>query len=514
MDQLRGIIDIGSNSIRLVVYSYSYEKGLEEHHNIKTVARLSNFLNDDLVLEQDGIDKLVETLQNFHAFLKDLAIPQPVIAATAAIRQAVNQKEILQQVHDKTGMAIDVLSTKQEAYYGYLAVVLTTDCKDGLTVDMGGGSTEVTLFKDKQLLESFSFPFGVVTLKKKFISGDLPTLQERKAIQAFVKEQFSQQPWIAEKGKGLPVISIGGSARNIVQIDQNRKNYPLSGTHQYEMTLEDMRAVDHLLKKISFSDRKKIDGLSSDRADVIDGAIITFQALLEMSSSTIFMHSRKGLREGIIIEQLEANNEHTFFVDEVASSAIRHVHGKFGIKKLEENDLIDAFHKLHQQFSEAGWIQEWSDDPEMLTYAYQLFHFGKQVDLESASQHTFYLLTNSTLDGFTNKQKLKLSLLASYKNKQTFQQYIQPYQGILPMQEIEECREAGALLRFVHALQTTNHSSVHDAQMHSDGEDIVLTLFARGSHVLESYQADKMKKHIEKLTNRNVRVQFETEASV
>ena len=511
MESLRAIIDIGSNSIRLVVYSYSYEKGLEEHHNIKTVARLSGYLDDNDVLHEEGIQRLIETLQNFKSFLNDLSITKPVVAATAAIRQASNQQEILERVFQETGLPIDVLSTKQEAYYGYLAVVLTTNCKDALTVDMGGGSTEVTLYRNKQLIHSYSFPFGVVTLKRKFISGDLPTLQERKAIKSFVENQLKEQPWIAKEGKGLPVISIGGSARNIVQIDQNRKNYPLSGTHQYEMTVEDLRSIDHLLKKISFSERKKIDGLSSDRADVIDGAIITFETLLSHAATSTFMHSRKGLREGIIIEQLESNNEHTFFVDEVASSAIRHVHGKFAIQPSEDTALIDTFHKLHDQFAEGGWIQEWSDDPEMLTYAYQLFHFGKQVDLESASQHTFYLLTNSTLDGFTNKQKVKLALLASYKNKQTFQQYIQPYQGILTMQEIEECREAGALLRFVHALQTTKHSSVHDAELEAAGEDIQLTLQTHGSTILESYQAEKMKKHIEKLINRNVKLRFETE---
>lgn len=511
MEQLRAIIDIGSNSIRLVVYSYSFEKGLEEHHNIKTVARLSGYLNEDSVLEPKGIELLIETLENFKLFLQDLSITQPVIAATAAVRQAKNQKEILETVYQTTGMAIEVLSTKQEAYYGYLAAVLTTNIKDGITVDMGGGSTEVTFYQDKQLVESHSFPFGVVTLKKQFIAGDIPTLQERKAIKSFVQQQLKEQPWIAQKGVGLPVISIGGSARNIVQIDQNRKNYPLSGTHQYEMTLEDMRSIDHLMKKTSFSERKKIDGLSSDRADVIDGAIITFETLLEETESNVFMHSRKGLREGIIIEQLEDSGEHTFYVDEVASSAIRHIHGKFAIESVEDTDLIETFHKLHQQFSEAGWLQEWSDDPEMLTYAYQLFHFGKQVDLESASQHTFYLLTNSTLDGFTNRQKVKLALISSYKNKQTFQQFIQPYQGLLTMQEIEECREAGALLRFVHSLQTTKHSQIYDANMEVKGEEIHLTLYSRGSHMLEAYQASKMKKHLEKLFNRAVEVQFQTE---
>lgn len=509
MENLRAIIDIGSNSIRLVVYSYSFEKGLEEHHNIKTVARLSGYLTDDYTMQEEGIERLIETLQNFQAVLEDLRIKQPVIAATAAVRQATNQTHILDRVFQETGLTITVLSAKQEAYYGYLAVVLTTNVKDAMTVDMGGGSTEVTLYRNKQLVESYSFPFGVVTLKKKFVAGDVPTLQERKAIKAFVLNQFKEQPWI--EGTKLPIISIGGSARNIVQIDQNRKNYPLSGTHQYEMSLEDLRSIDYLMKKISFAERKKIDGLSSDRADVIDGAIITFESLLEFTGSSVFMHSRKGLREGIIIEQLEDNHEHTFFLDEVAASAIRHLHGKFAIETADNTALIDTFQKLHGQFSEAGWIQDWSDDPEMLTYAYQLFHFGKQVDIESASQHTFYLLTNSTLDGFTNKQKLKLALLASYKNKQTFQQYIQPYQGLLTMQEIEECREAGALLRFVHALQTTNHSSIVDATMRTEGEDIQLTLFTRGSFVLEAYQASKVKKHIEKLINRNVTLVFEVE---
>ena len=176
----KAIIDIGSNTIRLVVYSYSPSNGLVEHHNFKTVARLSMYIQQNGELSEDGIIVLIETLKKFKEILLAIQVDDIFAAATAAIRHANNREEIVALVEKEIGFQLMVLSADQEAYFGYLAVIHTTNIHTAVTIDMGGGSTEVTYFENKKLIYSHSFPFGAVSLKSKFIKGSMITSQEIK----------------------------------------------------------------------------------------------------------------------------------------------------------------------------------------------------------------------------------------------------------------------------------------------------------------------------------------------
>jgi len=290
----KAIIDIGSNSIRLVVYSYSPSHGLVEHHNFKTVARLSMYIQQNGELSEDGIHVLIETLKKFKEVLLAIQVDDVFAAATAAIRQAINREEIVALVEKEIGFQLMVLSTDQEAYFGYLAVTHSTNIHMAVTIDMGGGSTEVTYFEDKKLIYSHSFPFGAVSLKSKFIKGSMITSQEINHLRKFVQDQFESLEWL--KDLQAPIIAIGGSARNIVQVDQQRKNFALNGTHQYELKRKDLAEISDHFAACSLEDLKKIDGLSSDRADIILPALETFRVFMDVIDSTTFSYSKKGAK--------------------------------------------------------------------------------------------------------------------------------------------------------------------------------------------------------------------------
>ncbi len=145
------IIDIGSNTIRLVLYQYDNEEGLRELGNIKTVARLRTYLQPSGEMSEEGIQVLTETLLTFKAMLDDFEVVDVKAAATAAIRQATNRESIITLMLERTGIQIELLSEQEEAYYGYVAVVHSIGTQSAVTIDIGGGSTEITLFEHKQL---------------------------------------------------------------------------------------------------------------------------------------------------------------------------------------------------------------------------------------------------------------------------------------------------------------------------------------------------------------------------
>lgn len=282
-----GLVDIGSNTIRLVIFEFDTKTGLNEILNIKTPARLSQYLTDDLKMNQDGIDVLTTTLHSFKSVANKFEVNELHPVATAAIRQSTNQNEIIKHIKSELDISIKIIPDQEEAFYGFYAITHTTDVEDGVSIDIGGGSTEVTLFKDKTIIEAHSFPFGVVTLKRKFFEDkDHNDKSAIKAMEKFIAKQFEQLPWLQDQK--IALVGIGGSARNVARIHQSEHSYPIGGVHNYSMTEEDMDEVYKIIKKSSRDDLKDIDGLSRDRIDIILPAVSVFKTLFEQINATHF----------------------------------------------------------------------------------------------------------------------------------------------------------------------------------------------------------------------------------
>lgn len=501
----RAIIDIGSNSIRLVVFSYSRAEGLVEQHNFKTVARLSMHIDEKGNLSDEGIHILIETLLKFKRILIDISVTDVIAAATAAIRQANNCETVLIEAEKQTGINIKLLSAKQEAYYGYLAVIHSTNIPTAVTIDMGGGSTEVTYYENKEIKYFHSFPFGAVSLKKKFIKNSSITMDEKEKLIAYVREQFLSLEWL--HNLQTPIVAIGGSARNIAQVDQQRKNFSLNGTHQYELGTADLQEISYEFTQTSFEGLKKIDGLSSDRADIIVPALESFRVFMEVVQGTAFIYSKKGLREGIIIAQLIENSRNDFNVNDVTKNAIRHVLGKFNVDEDKSLHLYDIFSTIYHTLTEWSYITPLEKN-ELLQYAYQLFHIGKEIDPDAYSQHTFYIITNLTIDGISNRDRLKIALLASYKNKDTYRQYIGSYQHIINNGENKQLRDIGALIRFTKGMDVLGRSHIKSVSIKKSTNYVEFTFLVVGNYMLEQYQAEKLKKHLEKIVHMEVKLKF------
>src|SRR5699024_9836022 len=120
---------------------------------------------------------------------------------------------------------------------------------------------------------------------------EIPTENELKQLRKYLANQFKTLPWLRDKE--VPLIAIGGSARNLVQIDQNLKEYPLAGLHQYKMYDTDIKRVSNYLTSLKPDKLRKVEGLSKDRADIIIPAIEVFHSLYQMSQADSFILSRK-----------------------------------------------------------------------------------------------------------------------------------------------------------------------------------------------------------------------------
>ncbi|MBD1381271.1 Ppx/GppA family phosphatase [Metabacillus arenae] len=501
-----GIIDIGSNTMRLVIYERDKSGRLREIENVKSVARLRNYLTDQAFLTLQGIDILISTLISFQEVTRHHQLDDIKCVATAAIRQAQNKEEILKTVESKTDYTIRVLSEYEEAYYGFLAVVNSTSVTKGITIDIGGGSTEVTLFENREIVEYHSFPFGALSLKKQFITGDLPSESEMIAIQNYIKQQLAKLPWL--HNQNLPIVAIGGSARNMVQIDQALKQYPLAGVHQYNMRIEDITVIKSYLADLPFEELQRVDGLSKDRADIILPAIEVFYSLYKTVAATAFILSRKGLRDGIFYEQLMNELGHTKFPN-VIEGSFQELAADYDIDLNHVNHVTNLAVMMVDQLNGVQDITLTKGDRDLLKRGAFVFNLGQYIDSESSSQHTFYLLANRTIDGLLHKDRVKIALIASYKNKDAFKQYIERYGNWFSKEEQKKLRYLGAILKFAYSLNATKRNIVHTISVKAKKDKLTFLIMCIGDWKPEEYQADKQKKHLEKLIKVPVELLFE-----
>lgn len=504
MKNYYAIIDIGSNTMRLVIYVQERAGRLREVENVKAVARLRNYLDQEENLGPEGSDILINALQNFRDVIKTYELTDFVCVATATIRQAKNQDQLKQLVKKHLDWEMRILSEQEEAFYGYLAVVNSTSIKEGITIDIGGGSTEVTYFKDRQLIHAHSFPFGALTLQS-FLESEGSPESNLKHLRDYLFKQFKSLNWLTEKN--IPLIGIGGSARNLVQIDQNQKAYPLAGLHQYKMDYSDIIGISNYLSSLSFKKLQKVEGLSKDRSDIILPAIEAFHCLYITMEADCFVLSRKGLRDGVFYELLSPKND-TILFPNVLEDSIQELMNDYNLKPEQISHVQYLTKSLFDKIKETGIVSLSNQDWKLIKRASQVFNLGDYIDSESSAEHTFYLLANRTIDGLMHVDRLKIALIASFKNKTAFKQFIRPYKNWFLKQERKRLKLLGALLKFTSSLDATKRQVITDLDLVIKNDVIHLTFYCDKNWMPEAYQSEKQKKHLEKALHKSIEIHF------
>ncbi|MDT8861756.1 exopolyphosphatase [Alkalihalobacillus sp. MEB130] len=495
------IIDMGSNSIRLVINKIDSNGYYNELHNFKIVARLSAHIDDAGNLSKSGIQTVLDTLKRFKDVIQFHRVTQVTIIATAAMRKANNRKEIVKLVKEKIGFDIRILSEYEEAFYGYLAVINSTSIENGFTVDIGGGSTEITLFENRELKHYHSFPFGAITLHQQFFSGEQSQHESLALLNQYIKEQLNKLPWL-NKNKHYPVIGIGGSARNLSLIHQRKNDYPLAGLHQYEFPGNELQELNEMLQQLSVEERLNLDGLSKDRVDIIVPAAEVITAIVNQVNANTFIMSRKGLREGVFYEELLKTMETSRFPNVVEESLYQLSNSyELNVEHVNHISLLanELYLKLHDYIPLHHSKQEAA---ALLNQSARLLYIGEYINNEASSENTFYLLTNMTIEGLSHKERLAIALISSYKSKNRMQNYAKTFNKIISKKELKYYEFLGSILKLAYSLDRTRRKVVTTiGDVTENDKGLSIELHIQNDAFFEDVQATKNKKHLERAIN-------------
>lgn len=298
------VIDLGSNSVRMTISQIGKNATYQTVTQMKEYVRLSENMGVEKILQPDAIDRTLTALQGFKDVYSKLDNLTIKAVATAAVRQATNQKQFLKRVKNEIGIDLEVISGSQEAYYDYVGVSETLPAVNCVIIDTGGASAEVILVQNGRVNNLISIPVGSVTLSSKFELSDEISAQEFFKATIFVDRLF-QNVWWLKNGLNLPIIGLGGSNRTLAKINRRYNNLlDTDDIHGYQLRDDQVNDTFQRILGENLEGRKKVPGISKTRADIIVGGLIPLVLLMNYLDSDRIIFSTSGLREGILFERL------------------------------------------------------------------------------------------------------------------------------------------------------------------------------------------------------------------
>ena len=405
--QSLGVIDLGSNTARLVVFGISSSGVIWPRSEAKEVPRLGLDTDVDGRLSDEAMERGIEALGRFAAALKPEGAIPTLAVATSAVRDAPNGDDFVVRVRRATGIPLRILSGPEEARLAYLGVASAWELHDDLVCDLGGGSLQLGLVLEGRLRNSVSLPLGTLRLMRRFIAEDPPREKELDRLREHLGDVLHSTV-DAFGATGSRLFAVGGTIRALARAAINIQEYPVPSVHGYVLRKRQLSALSELLLEMTTEKRKAVPGIGSDRADVIVPGLLMFTELLRVIREDEIVVSGTGIREGLALEAIGVQLPATgaTLVDRSISAASETL--SFGIDRARalQEGTLSLFDGLADRFGWAG------SERLALGAASGLHDAGISIDLWHHAEHAAYLLEHYPVWGLSHREMLLAALVA------------------------------------------------------------------------------------------------------
>ncbi|MEM8771058.1 MAG: Ppx/GppA family phosphatase [Pseudomonadota bacterium] len=448
----RAVVDIGSNSVRLVIYDGPLRSPMAIC-NEKSLCGLGRDKTVEGGLNPDAVAHALATLKRFRMILTAYGDPPTYSIATAAVREASDGADFVKAV-SKLGYSLNVISGEEEAELAALGVLLVEPEANGLVGDMGGGSLELVNISAKGLKGNVSLPTGPLSVMQT-VGDDL------EAARKHIKDIFDKTDIIRNQTYDA-LYTVGGAWRSIARIHMNLKQYPLSVLHHYEMSSATAIEVCDLVARQSRRSLEEIPGISRKRIDTLPVAAIALKLLLKAMQAKRMVVSSGGVREGLLYRELS---------DEAR----------------ERDPLVDACTFLANQFApEAGFgaaalrviTPLFQDAPHLsnrlLTSACELCDIAAYAHPDMRARHAFDTALSAPFVGVSHAERvwLALALYCRYRGRNSGLPNEQAI-SLLSWDEQLTATQVGLALRFIGTLAPKTPALLKGCRLKRTGEAIV-----------------------------------------
>lgn len=499
------IIDMGSNSVRLVIYYINSTGATYKIDDLKRSLRLSSHLDKKGNLSAEGISITLQCLAQFKQLCESRSATHIVGVATAALRQAKNQKAVVQKIELETGIKFRILSGEEEAHYGYLAVRSSIDMEEAIIIDIGGGSTEISWMKDRKRQASVSLPIGAVNLTNKyFVEGSKMSRKDMKGFISDVELQLSNVKWL--QGLNCPVIALGGTARSMAAIHQAKRRYSFDSIHNYKMDTYDIALIYHMLRRTPAANRSEIIGLSDGREDIIFAGVALYKVIMNYIDVEEFRISTYGIREGVCQEIIYNKTTQTEDEDIIVMHMKRFAH-YYNINEQHAEQVVKLCGQLYEQLDKHNLLVKDESAKKVLLLSGFLYDIGRAVNIFGSQNHTYYLLSNVNLPGLNHRERILVALIASYKKTKIMRQRLMVHDDILKDEDETMVKQLGLVLLLATALDRTASSQVKQIKIEKSNDNYNFICRLKNSNSIELDEAKLVLRKLKKYFNISATIQ-------
>lgn len=499
-------IDIGSNSLKLAVVqaaaSDSFTVLLQDRERV----RLGHETLKTHRLSPEAISLSAEAIGKFRSIAENRQADSIIAVATASVREAENSAEFVSEIRRRTGLTVDVLSSIEEARLIGIAAAQYCGCNQGtmMNIDIGGGSTELSLMRDGEPHKLFSLRLGAVGLTEKFVASDPPKKRELENLRAEIAlaldrplRKIKGETWQLSTGTSGTIINLAGLL-----------NFENGAAGQKPLVrLEKLIAVNEMLARLTLDERARLPVISPQRAEVIVAGGLILESVMQALEIDVLQPVFYALREGVIIDHLrEMEAESLPPVPDVMDSRLRGVFAvgrRFGYEEKHALQVARLAEKIFDALAPVyDFKRHWRT---LLTAAAILHDIGYHISHESHHKHTLYLIKNSEITGFSETEKLLIANIARYHRGSPPKEKHADY-TILSEQDQEIVWKMGAILRLSEALDHSYENRVRGLEIKVGHGGFLLELESAENIAAERQTAEKKKDMFEAAFGRKLSI--------
>jgi exopolyphosphatase/guanosine-5'-triphosphate,3'-diphosphate pyrophosphatase len=468
------VIDIGSNSVRLVVYE-SMTRSLVTLFNEKTLCGLGREVQTTGLLAPDAVAKALTSLRRFRALCRVMKVGRVYAIATAACRDATNGPDFIAKAERICGVRIEILSGPREAKLSALGVISGIHKPDGIVGDLGGGSLELIDVQGNRVRSGVTLPLGSLALQ------DL-SHKSLKRAERIVRNDLSEVAQL-KAGRGRTFYAVGGTWRALARIHIIQSGYPLRVMHGYSIPALDALDFARRLRRLAAANMlADIEVVADARRPLLTYAALVLEYIIRVAKPKTIVFSTFGVREGLLysmLPQAERSKDGLICasqtLNELLSRSARHAE-----ELIEWSDRLVRVVKL----------RETEEDRRLRHAACLLSDIGWRVHPDHRGEETLSLITTGNFGAVTHQGRVFVALSVFYRYAGLSEQNEPPavIRELLPPAMVERARLLGATFRVAHLVSAARPGVLPATHFRSRGRKLMLVF----EHRLVDLVADRV----------------------
>lgn len=392
---LVGVIDIGSNSVRLVIYD-RLKRVPRPLFNEKTTCGLGHGIHFTGKLDPVAKQHARDTIERYAYLCRTMEISRLYCLATAAIRDAADGPEFMRELSQQLGITIEVISGEREAQLAAQGVLSSIYQPEGIAGDLGGGSLELVAIRHQHVQHQATFQAGSLRLIDA-CGGDLS------AMRKMIKEMLKDVHWLKNSGKSF--YAIGGGFRSIAQVHMRQQKYPVRILHQYTVPTETLYPFFSYLLSLNQKEVNQLKGLASKRNESFLPSVVVLEEILKQVDTEEVVFSAAGIREGLLYEKLPPQE----YLRDSLTASVSALTGR----DMDSDPYTQALFAWQEQLIE----QETQEEKRLRLAVCQLSDVALAVSPDFRAEWVFEHLLVASIYGLDHRERVMLALALYYRHK-------------------------------------------------------------------------------------------------